>query len=313
MKLNVIIPCYNEDGNILIFHEKISEVLKEIKYRLIFINDGSSDKTEEKLVSLYNKDKNHIRIINFSRNFGKEAAMYAGLIHSNAEYTCILDADLQHNPNYLLKMIDILDNNPEYDQVCMINKKRTNEIFLAKILKKLFYKIINKISDTEFKTGASDFRMFRKNVVEAINSLKENNRFSKGIFSWVGFNTKYIPYSVEKRYSGKSKFNIIKSFKYAWHGILNFSIQPLKLATRIGTIISSCSFIYLIYIFIDTLITGSKVPGYPSLICIILLLGGLNLLAIGILGEYISKMYLEVKNRPIYVAKNKIGFDDEIL
>ena len=172
---------------------------------------------------------------------------------------------------------------------------------------------MNQLSDTKFHNGASDFRMFRKNVVDAIVSLGENNRFSKGIFSWVGFKTKYLNYEVEDRHSGKSNFNLIKSFKYAWYGIVNFSVKPLKLATIGGILSSSFAFIYLIVILIKTLITGADVPGYPSLICVVLLLGGLNLLAVGILGEYISKMYLEIKRRPIYVAKNTLGFDDDVL
>lgn len=313
MKLNVIIPCFNEEGNILILHDKLTSALKDIKYELIFVNDGSTDKTEDRLNDIYNKDKKHVRVINFSRNFGKDPAMYAGLTHSNAEYTCIIDGDLQQNPNYLLKMIDFLDNNPEYDQIAMVNKVRPTEIWLAKFLKSCFYKVMNHISDTKFENGASDFRMFRKNVVEAINTLKENNRFSKGIFSWVGFNTKYIPFTMEDRHSGKSKFNIINSFKYAWHGILNFSIKPLKLATKVGLLMSLCSFIYLLYILIHALIVGCTISKYTALLCVVILLGGLNLLAVGILGEYISKMYLEIKNRPIYVTKNKLGFDDDIL
>ena len=165
----------------------------------------------------------------------------------------------------------------------------------------------------QFENGTSDFRMFRHSVVESIISLKENNRFSKGIFSWVGYKTKYMEYTVEDRHSGKSNFNLKNSFKYAWNGIVNFSVKPLKIATVVGTLISFVSFIYLLVIIIKTLITGGDVPGYPSLICVMLFLGGLNLLATGIVGEYISKMYLEIKSRPIYVAKNTLGFDDDIL
>lgn len=313
MKLNVVIPCYNEEGNIALLHEKLTETLSDISYELIFVNDGSLDNTYHKLEELYNKDPKHVKVINFSRNFGKDAAIYAGLSNSKAQYTTIVDADLQQNPKYIIEMLNFLDANNEYDAVAMVNKKRPNEKFIARFLKDAFYKFMNKLSDTKFHNGASDFRTFRYSVVKSIVSLGENNRFSKGIFSWVGFNTKYLEYEVEDRHSGKSNFNLIKSFKYAWHGIVNFSVKPLRLATTLGVISSLSAFIYLIVTFIKTLITGSDVPGYPSLICVMLLLGGLNLLATGILGEYIAKMYLEIKKRPIYVAKNTLGFDDDIL
>lgn len=313
MKLNIIIPCYNEEGNVLLMHDKLTEALKNIDYSLIFVNDGSKDNTYLKLKEIYESDKKHVRVINFSRNFGKDAAIYAGLAYAKAKYTSIVDGDLQQNPKYILEMMNFLEENEDYDAVAMVNEKRPNESFLARFLKGAFYKFMNQLSDTKFHNGASDFRMFRKNVVDAIVSLGENNRFSKGIFSWVGFKTKYLNYEVEDRHSGKSNFNLIKSFKYAWYGIVNFSVKPLKLATIGGILSSSFAFIYLIVILIKTLITGADVPGYPSLICVVLLLGGLNLLAVGILGEYISKMYLEIKRRPIYVAKNTLGFDDDVL
>ena len=237
--------------------------------------------------------------------------MYAGLKYAKAEYSVIIDGDLQQNPNYLLEMMKFLDENPEYDQVAMINKKRSNESALAKMLKNCFYAFINSISDTKFKNGVSDFRMFRTEMVKAIVSLEENNRFSKGIFSWVGFKTKYLPYNVENRLSGKSNFNLLKSFKYAWDGIVNFSIKPLRIATVIGALTSAGSFIYLLVLIIKTLIKGIDVPGYASLLSLILLFGGLNLLAIGILGEYIAKMYVEIKRRPIYIAKYTLGFDED--
>ena len=311
MKLNVIIPMFNEEGNIFLMYDKLSQYLKNIKYELIFINDGSKDKTYEKLVEVYNKDKKHIKVINFSRNFGKDAAIYAGLKASRAKYTVVVDGDLQQNPKYLIDMMNFLDENDDYDIVAMVHKDRKKENFLVRFIKNTFYSFINILSDTKFHNNASDFRMFRKNVVEAILSLEENNRFSKGIFSWVGFKTKYIPYEVEDRYSGKSNFNLKSSFKYAWNGIINFSVKPLRVATVIGSLCSLFAFIYLISVLIKTLIIGIDVPGYASLICLVLLFGGFNLLAIGILGEYISKMYLEIKKRPIYVAKNKLGFEDD--
>ena len=313
MKLNVIIPMYNEEGNVALMHKALSDTLKDIKYELIFVNDGSKDKTYDMLNDIYNNDKKHVKVINFSRNFGKDAAIYAGLAHSKAKYTVIVDGDLQQNPRYLIDMMLFLDEHDDYDAVAMVNEERKKEGTFVKLLKNGFYSFMNILSDTKFHKGASDFRMFRRNVVEAILTLPENNRFSKGIFSWVGFKTKYMKYDVEDRHSGKSNFNIKSSFKYAWQGIINFSVKPLKVATVLGTLFSLFSFIYLFIVIIKTLITGADVPGYPSLICVVLLLGGLNLMAVGILGEYISKMYLEIKKRPIYVAKNKLGFEDDIL
>jgi len=313
MKLSVIIPCYNEEGNILNMYGKTSRVLENKDYELIFVNDGSKDDTASKLIEIYNEDKEHVRVINFSRNFGKDAAMYAGLTHSTGKYTAIIDADLQQNPRYLLEMIHYLDKNEDIDQIAMVNRKR-KENFITRILKWKFYTFINMISDTKFVKGASDFRMFRRTVVDAIGELTENNRFSKGLFSWVGFNTHYMEYNVENRESGKSNFSFFGQWRYAFNGIINFSVKPLRLATFFGGIFALFSLIYLVFILIDTLLYGNPVPGYPTIICAILLLGGLQLMAIGILGEYISRTYIETKKRPVYIAKQKLGFkDDSIL
>ena len=284
-----------------------------INYQIIYINDGSTDNTYNKLEEIYKQDKEHIKVINFSRNFGKDAAIYAGMRYSTSKYCAIIDSDMQQNPKYLLQMLNFLENNPDYDQVSMINKDRSNDNFFVKTLKKIFYKFINLISDTNFKEDASDFRMFSKSAKEAVLNLGEINRFSKGIFSWIGFKTKYLEYKVEKRYSGTSKFNLTNSFRYAFNGIINFSTKPLRLATVTGLLTSTISFIYFIVMILETLIRGNNVPGYPSIICLILILGGINLLAIGIVGEYISKIYLEIKKRPIYITKNTLGFDEDVL
>lgn len=311
MKLSVIIPVYNEEGNVEKLHKLLSNTLIDIDYELIFINDGSSDKTYFKLNELYDLDPLHVKVINFSRNYGKDAAMYAGLTHSKSEYSVIIDGDCQQNPKYLLTMMDYLDNNNNIDQIAMVNVTRNKENIFTKFLKSTFYLFINSISDTKFVKGASDFRMFRREVTESIVSLGENNRFSKGIFSWVGFNTHYMEYIVEERNSGKTKFNVIGQFKYAFDGIINFSVKPLRIATFMGIITSIGSFIYLLIILIETFIKGIDVPGYASLITIMLFMGGMQLISIGILGEYVSKTYLETKKRPVYIAKNKLGFNDE--
>ena len=312
MKLDVIIPAFNEAGNLVKLHEILSDTLKDIKYNLIFVDDGSIDKTYERLQEIYDKDKNHVKVISFSRNFGKDAAMYAGMKYSTAEYACIIDSDLQQNPKHLIEMLKFLEDHEEYDQIAMVNDY-SNDKKMSRFLKKSFYNVMNKASEQSFRTGASDFRMFRHYVVEAICSMGESNRFSKGLFSWVGFKTYYMPYTVERRFYGESKFKLKSQIKYAWTGILNFSTKPLKISTLLGTIISSGAFLYLLVILFQTLIFGKDIPGYASLMCVILLLGGIQLLVLGIIGEYIAKSYMEVKARPVYIAKRKLGFDDEIL
>ena len=308
MKLDIVVPLYNEEENLADFYNEVKKSLSEIEYRLIFVNDGSSDNSLKVLKDLYKFDKKRVRVVSFSRNFGKESAIYAGLKNSNAEYTAIIDADLQQDPNYLLEMLNKLDKNDDVDSICMIQAQKKNRFF-----QKLFYKFINKISKTNFVDGASDFRMFRKKVVESILSLSEKNRFSKGIFSWVGFNTLYLPYVVKMRKKGKSKWNFFKLLNYAIDGFVGFSTSPLKFSVYLGLLSSFSAFIYLIVILIKTLVKGKDVPGYASIICLILFIGGCILLSIGILGEYLAKTYLEVKNRPIYIESERIGFESDIL
>lgn len=312
MQIDVIVPIYNEENNIEPLYNELAKVLKNIKYNVIFIDDGSSDNSLDKLKSLYNKDKAKVKVISFSRNFGKESAMYAGLKASHAKYACIVDADLQQNPKYILDMYYFLENNQEYDEVAMVNDY-SNENFFIRFLKKTFYKTMEKATDQKTVTGASDFRLMKKDVANAIVNMGETNRFSKGLFAWIGFNTYYMNYKVEKRHSGESKFKLGKQFSYAKEGILNFSTKPLKLATILGSIISIGSFIYFIIIVLQTIINGKDLPGYASMMCVMLLLGGIQLLVLGIIGEYIAKSYTEIKNRPIYITKAKLGFDEDIL
>lgn len=310
MKLSVIVPTYNEEECILDFYEETTKVLNGFDYNIIFVDDGSKDKTLKVLKEIYSKDKDKdkVKIINFSRNFGKDAAIYAGLKNSKSEYTVIIDADLQQNPKYIIQMIEELDNNESLDGICMVQSSKKERFF-----QKLFYKIINKISKTEFVVGASDFRIFRKQVVNKIISLGEANRFSKGIFSWVGFNIKYINYKVEDRKKGTSKWTFFKLFSYAIDGFVNFSIAPLKIAIYAGTLSSVAAFIYFIFVIIKTLFLGETVQGYSTIVSLILLIGGIQLLCIGILGEYLGKTYLETKQRPIYIEKERIGFDESLL
>lgn len=312
MKLDVIIPIYNEEGNLDTLYKELSSTLKNIKYNLLFVDDGSKDNSLKVLTDIYSKDKNRVKIISFSRNFGKESAMYAGLKASKAEYACIIDADMQQSPKYIIDMLNFIEENPEYDEVAMVNDYST-EKSIPRFLKKSFYKVMTKMSGQNTVTGASDFRLFKKDVAEALVSMQEINRFSKGLFAWVGFNTYYMTYTVDKRHSGESKFKLRKQMSYAKEGIVNFSTKPLKIATILGTIISTVSFIYLLQILFQTIIFGKDLPGYASMMCVILLLGGIQLLVLGIIGEYISKSYLEIKHRPIYITKTKLGFDEDIL
>lgn len=300
--LALIIPCYNEELNIEPFYQEIIQKLSDIKLELIFINDGSKDKTAEKLKQVTDKSIIPIKVINFSRNFGKEAAIYAGLLHSNSELTCIIDADLQQDPCYVLKMYNILCTNKNIDMIAMFQKDR-KENLIIKTLKKAFYKIINRLSDVDFINGASDFRMFNKNVKNAVLELKEQNRFSKGIFSWVGFNVEYLEYEVKERKNGTSKWSLFKLFKYALKGIMSFSTAPIKIATITGTIASLAAIIYLIIVIIQKLTFGIAISGYATTIVLILFFGGLELLVMGIIGEYIGSIYIENKNRPIYIIK----------
>ena len=305
-KVSVIVPCYNEEENILDFYNTISKTLvkSKKKYEIIFVNDGSRDKTKDVLKTLKSKDNINLKVLTFSRNFGKEAAMYAGLKESTGDYVSIIDADLQQDPEYLLEMEKVLDEKEDYDSVALFQDKR-NESKVLKFFKKAFYKIMNSISEVDFISGASDFRMFKRNMVNAIVEISEKNRFSKGIFSWVGFNTYYLPYKANKRNKGESKWSFWSLFKYAISGIVSFSTAPLTFSTILGVIMSFISMIYLIFVIFQKLLFGIAIPGYPTIVVLILLLGGIQLLSIGIIGEYLARTYIETKNRPIYILKDK--------
>lgn len=309
MKISVLIPAYNEEGNITELNKRLTNTLKEYNYELIYINDGSKDKTLDKMKNI-SKNENNIKYISFSRNFGKDAAIYAGLKYSTGDFICIIDADLQQNPKYIISMYEHLIKNEEIDQIAMVMKNRNKEKLITKIMKKTFYKTINNLSDTKFVDGASDFRMFRKNVKKAILDISEKNRFTKGIFSWIGFNTEYIYYTVEDRFSGKTKFNGKEQLKYALTGITNYSIKPLHLSTTIGIIIAILAFIYIIVTIFQVIIFGKDVPGYASLLVVSLFMGSLQLIFIGIVGTYLGKTYIETKNRPLYIEKETKGFDE---
>lgn len=304
MKLSLIIPCYNEEGNVQPMYEKVVSTFsgKIDSYEFVFVNDGSADATAAKLKEIYQTAKQPVKVVNFSRNFGKEAAIYAGLQHVSGDYISIIDADLQQDPAYVLQMVDFLEEHEDYDSVAAFQEERKESAFMVKT-KNAFYKIINKISDTEFVSGASDFRTFRSRVKDAILQMSEYHRFSKGIFSWVGFQTYYMPYNVDDRLSGTSKWSFWKLMKYAIEGIVAFTTVPLKLSTWVGSLTSLAALIYIIVVIIQKLACGIDVPGYATIVVLILFLGGMQLLALGIIGEYLSRTYIQSKNRPIYLAR----------
>lgn len=306
MKLSLVVPCYNEEKNVSLFYEAVKNDFSgvDFDYELVFVNDGSKDGTLKELQKLCEGDL-PVKIVNFSRNFGKESAMYAGLRESEGDYVTIIDADLQQRPSIALDMVRMLDGEPDYDCVAAYQESRRESKLLV-FFKNSFYKLINKFSDTEFVQGASDFRTFRRPMVEAILAMDEYFRFSKGLFSWVGFNTKFIPYKVEERATGNSKWSFKKLFKYALDGIFAFTTAPLRFATIIGLLTSFLSIIYLIVVVIQKLAFGIPVAGYATIVVLILLLGGIQLCCIGIIGEYIARTYIQTKGRPIYIAKQVI-------
>lgn len=312
MKLSLVVPCYNEEENVERFFNEVNNVFKnKVKaYEFVFVNDGSRDKTFPELKRLYeeNGDAN-IQVLSFSRNFGKEAGIYAGLSHAKGDLVCIIDADLQQRPEVVLEMLGEIEKDESLDCVAAYQENRKESKALSG-LKSAFYKSINKITDVDFVNGASDFRLMKRAMVDAILEMTEYHRFSKGIFSWVGFNTKYIPYTVEERQFGETKWSYGKLFKYAFEGIVSFSTFPLKLSTAIGIATAFISIIYLIIVVLQKLILGIDVPGYATIVVLVLFLGGMQLFCLGILGEYLSKIYLQVKNRPIYILKEHLGKDD---
>lgn len=300
--LDLIVPCYNEEESLPLFCKSvlpIADSLTQTEVRFIFVDDGSRDKTLAVLRDFAKKDS-RVQYISFSRNFGKEAAMLAGLRASSAEYVGIIDADLQHDPNLIPKMLQAVSEEG-YDIAAARRIDRTGESKLKSVFSKSFYKIINRISDANIEEGAQDYRIMKRCVVEGVLSMPEYNRFSKGIFSWVGFKTKWFPHENRARTAGTSKWSFGSLMTYAMDGIVNFSTAPLKISLFFGSVLSFAGIIYALYIILRTLFLGTDVPGYPSIISAILIIGGFILLFLGVLGEYISRIYMEVKNRPNYL------------
>ena len=306
MKLiSIVVPCYNEEPCLEDFYSeivKVSSEISQVKFEYIFVDDGSKDKTLEILKQLREKDK-RVEFVSFSRNFGKESGLIAGIEASKGDYVAVMDADLQDPPKLLIEMYDFLEKNEDYDCVATRRVSRKGEPIIRSFFARSFYKIINKMSTTEIMDGARDFRLMSRKMVDAIISLPEYNRFSKGLFQWVGFNTKWIEYENIERVKGETKWSFWKLFLYSIDGILAFSTVPLAIASVIGFIISAFSFILAIKFIIEKLVIGIAVDGFATLIVMVSFLGGLQLLCIGILGQYMAKSYTEVKKRPKYIVR----------
>lgn len=303
-KISVIVPCYNEEDALPYFYKEIKKIEKEMDYvdfEYIFVEDGSKDRTLDILRDFAKKDKK-ARYLSLSRNFGKEASMYAGLKYSTGDYVTIMDADLQDPPALLPEMYKYIKEDG-YDQVATRRANRKGEPIIRSFFAKMFYKIINKMSKVEMVDGARDFRLMKRQVVDSILGLAEYNRYSKGLFSFVGFKTKWLEYNNIERVAGKTKWSFWKLFKYAIEGITAFSTAPLAFASFLGVFMCLMALIFIVIIIVKTIIYGDPVGGWPSLACIILFASGVQLLCLGIIGQYLSKTYLESKGRPIYIIR----------
>ncbi len=303
-KISIVVPCYNEEESLPYFYDEALKQINKMDYvdfELIFIDDGSKDNTINILRELRKKD-NRVRYISFSRNFGKEAAMYAGLKESTGDFVAIMDADLQDPPSLLEEMYNTLINE-DYDSIATRRKTRKGEPVIRSFFARMFYKLINKMSDADIVDGARDYRLMKRKMVDSILSMTEYNRFSKGIFGWVGFKTKWLAYDNIERVAGNTKWNFWKLFKYSLEGITAFSTAPLVMSAFIGILFCIISFIMIFVIIIKTVVFGDPTSGWPSMVCIMFMIGGIQLFCIGIIGQYLAKTYLETKNRPIYIVR----------
>ena len=305
-KISIIVPCYNEEQSIPIFYKeicKVSEKMEEVDFEYIFVDDGSKDKSFEIMKDLSKQDK-RVRYVSFSRNFGKEAGMYAGLSESTGDFVAIMDVDLQDPPE---KLIDMYKGIKEegYDCVALYTTSHEGYSFIRKSLTNIWYKLIDKISNSKQMPGARDFRLMRRQMVDTIISMKEYNRYTKGFYGYIGFKTKWLKYQAPDREHGESKFKLKSLIKYAIEGIVSFSTTPLILSAYVGLLFCFISFIAIIFIIVKTLLYGDPTSGWPSMACIIMFVGGVQLFFLGIIGTYISRIYLEVKERPVYIIKEK--------
>ena len=302
MKISLIIPCYNEEASLSTFYSeliKVSQQMATYEFEYLFIDDGSSDSTLS-IIKEFAQNDTRVNYISLSKNFGKESAMYAGFCNSTGDYVAVLDADMQDPPSLLPKMVEILQEG-EYDSVATRRVNRKGEPKIRSFFANMFYKIMKKISDVDIVDGARDFRLMKREMVNAIVAMSEYNRFSKGIFGWIGFKTYWLPYKNVERVAGKTKWNFWKLLKYSIDGIINFSETPLKLASWSGIFFTFVAAVVLLIVFIRAVVYGDPVAGWPSLVCIILFTGGVQLFCLGVMGQYISKIYKETKKRPQYI------------
>lgn len=302
-KISLIIPCFNEEEVLGILYDELNKVTNQMngyEFEFLFIDDGSKDKTLSILKGFAEKD-NRVVYLSFSKNFGKEAAMYAGFCNATGEYVAVMDADMQDPPSLLPEMMTYLESG-EYDSVATRRVSRQGEPKIRSFFARKFYKLINRISDADIVDGARDFRLMKREMVDAIVAIGEQNRFSKGIFGWIGFKTKWLPFENVERAAGETKWNFWGLFKYSLDGIFNFSQAPLQIASFIGLLFTFISFIAIIFIMVRKFIWGDPVEGWPSLACIITFIGGVQLFCMGIMGQYLAKTYVEVKKRPHYIV-----------
>lgn len=304
-RVTVIVPCFNEQEAIPIYYKEMCKIMlqmQDVDMELLFVDDGSTDRTLSVMKTLHTLDE-RCQYLSFSRNFGKEAAIYAGLKNATGDYVAIMDVDLQDPPKLLPQMYQILEEE-EYDNVATKRSTRTGEPRIRSFLSEAFYKCINRISKTEIVNGARDYRLMKRKMVDAVLEMSEYNRFSKGIFEWVGFRTKWLEFENVERSAGETKWSLRKLFKYSLEGIMGFSVAPLSLASVIGLLFCVFSFLMILVIVVRTVVWGDPVNGWPSLVCIIFMVGGVQLLCTGIVGQYLAKTYLETKHRPIYILKD---------
>lgn len=299
--LSIVVPCFNEESSVEIFFREIEKTLGEINFEIIFIDDGSKDNTLTNIKKIAN-DNTNIKYISFSRNFGKESALYAGLKNSKGNLVCVMDVDLQDPPELLPQMIEIIENE-DYDIVATRRVSREGEPKIRSLFARLFYKFFNKLSQVDLVDGARDYRLMTRQVIDSILELNEYNRFSKGLFQWIGYNTKWLEYKNIERVSGETSWSFFGLVSYSIEGITAFTTAPLSISTFFGIILSFIAFILIFFIILKNILYSDPVAGWTSTICGILLLGGIQLFSIGILGKYLEKTYLEIKNRPIFIVK----------
>ena len=311
MKLSLVVPCYNEAENVAAFQDAVIGAFEGCgyDYEIIFVNDGSKDATLHNLRKIFKAQRCQVKVVSFSRNFGKEAGIYAGMKEADGEYVSLIDADLQQRPEIVRDMVKILDESPEYDVVAAYQDRRGEGKVLS-FFKKSFYSIINKLSSVTLQPDASDFRTFRRSVRDSIMELAEYHRFSKGIFAWVGYDTCFIPYTACERHAGTTKWNFWKLLNYAIDGIIGYSTAPLRFSTYLGGLSAIAAVIYLIVVVLQKLIWGIAVPGYATIIVLLLFFGSMQLFGLGIIGEYVGRTFEQSKNRPVYIAKEILRYNE---